>query len=107
MPVLPVVARLRLPGGDIAVEHGDAHPPGSRHRRLRAAHTGARAVLYGHSHRLLVDRDTYPWVLNPGAAGRARTFGGASCLLLHVAGERWRITAWRSDGAVMRRVATR
>ena len=39
-------------------------------------------MVYGHSHRLCIDRSAQPWVANPGAAGRARTFGGPSLLLL-------------------------
>jgi hypothetical protein len=39
--------------------------------------------------------DTVPWVLNPGAAGRTRTYGGPSCLLL-IAGETdWKVEVHR------------
>jgi len=88
---LPVSLALELPGGILAVEHGDRFPPRARHARLRQAHAEAKAVLYGHSHRWLVDDAALPWVLNAGAAGRARTYGGASCLVLTASARRWRV----------------
>jgi len=93
---LPFTATLALPGGALVVEHG--HRAGGvrvRHERLRRRHPEARAVVYGHSHRLVVDTDASPWVLNPGAAGRSRTFGGPSCLILHAAEEAWRVEVLR------------
>jgi putative phosphoesterase len=93
LAALPAQAQVELPGGILAVEHGHrVNPVASRHRKLRARHPQARAIVYGHSHRLLIDRDAAPWVLNPGAAGRARTHGGASCLLLTAGSRQWRIT---------------
>ena len=94
---LPVVARVMLPGGELVVEHGDAYPARARHARLRAAHPQARAVVYGHSHRLLIDREQEPWLLNPGAAGRARTFAGPSCLVLLASGDEWRVSEHRFE----------
>lgn len=93
---LPVEDRIALPGGELVVVHGDQVLPASRrHERLRQHYPDARAIVYGHSHRLVIDRETHPWVVNPGAAGRARTYGGASACIL-VAGERgWRVVARR------------
>lgn len=91
---LPEQLTVPLPGGLLTIEHGHRQGAARRHPRLRAAHGDARAVLYGHSHRLLQDRDALPWLLNPGAAGRARTGGGPSCLLLDT-GADWRITEQR------------
>jgi putative phosphoesterase len=93
---LPGEAMLDLPGGRLMVVHG--HRAGSgpaRHERLRRAYPTARAVVYGHSHRLVCDTERLPWVLNPGAAGRARTYGGASCLVLVVEPEGWRLEVHR------------
>ena len=80
-----------LPGGQLVAIHGDWIPPASRHRRLRAMFPAARAIVYGHSHHLVVDDGESPWILNPGAAGRARTFGGPSCLMLEASVRRWRV----------------
>ena len=99
LATLPEVAELALPGGRLVVVHGDRHLPAARrHERLRTAFPDARAILYGHSHRLCVDDAAHPWVLNPGACGRARTFGGPSCLLLS-AGRRWRLEVCRFERA--------
>jgi putative phosphoesterase len=93
---LPLTASLDLPGGRLAVEHGDrANPVARRHAVLRSRHAGARLVLYGHSHRQLIDDDAEPWVVNPGAAGRSRTYGGAGCVLLRATTEAWSLEALR------------
>lgn len=92
---IPPVARVSLPGGDLVIVHGHRLPANDRHRRLRALYPDARAIVYGHSHRLIADRDAEPWVLNPGAAGRARTYGGPSCLVLGAAATRWVVAIHR------------
>ncbi|HKE49535.1 MAG TPA: metallophosphoesterase family protein [Rhodanobacteraceae bacterium] len=95
LDALDDVAEVALPGGTLIATHGDRYTPSTRHARLRAAFPNARAVLYGHSHRLVVDDAATPWILNPGAAGRARTYGGPSCLVLHASKRGWRIEAHR------------
>ncbi len=93
---LPREAAVELPGGRLLVVHGDRHNPAARrHRVLREAFADARAVVYGHSHRLVADRAARPWVLNPGAGGRNRTFGGPSCLIVHATERHWRVTERR------------
>ncbi len=92
---LPESVEVLLPGGTLALEHGHRHPPARRHARLRAAHPAARVVLCGHSHRLLQDFAAVPWILNPGAAGRARTGGGPSCLVLDAGVGAWRVCVWQ------------
>jgi putative phosphoesterase len=79
---LPETNHIELPGGMLVVVHGDRYPARNRHAKLREKFPEARAVVYGHSHRLTIDKHARPWVLNPGAAGRARTYGGPSCLIL-------------------------
>lgn len=92
---LPETAQLALPGGELIVVHGDRYPAAVRHARLRADHRQARAIVYGHSHRLLIDDKALPWLLNPGAAGRTRTYGGPSCLILTASDEQWQVEAHR------------
>lgn len=93
---LPQQAQLSLPGGVLVVLHGErVQPAARRHEKLRRLYPGVRAVVYGHSHRLVCDRDAVPWVLNPGAAGRARTHGGPSCLTLEASAHGWRVRAHR------------
>lgn len=96
LAALPLNAELSLPGGVLVVVHGDrAGGAAGRHARLRRHYPEARAVVYGHSHRLDCDQTAVPWVLNPGAAGRSRTYGGPSCLLLHATESVWRVEVCR------------
>jgi len=88
-------ADVELPGGVLSATHGDAYAPKTRHARLRAAFPHARGIVYGHSHRLVIDDAQTPWVLNPGAAGRARTYDGPSCLVLYASMKTWRVEAKR------------
>ncbi len=97
---LPHEAMLDLPGGVLAVVHG--HRAGAvahRHRYLRERYPAVRAILYGHSHRLVCDQEESVWVLNPGAAGRARTCGGPSCLILRAGMRVWRVKVRRFSPA--------
>jgi hypothetical protein len=93
---LPKEAEHELPGGVLAVIHGHQHArAATRHRWLRRRFPGARAIVYGHSHHLVCDKSEQPWVLNPGAAGRSRTYGGPSCLVLTASEHRWTIRTHR------------
>lgn len=93
---LPDVLELALPGGKLVVIHGDRYPAAVRVARLRRDFPQARAIVCGHSHRMLVDRTAQPWVLNPGAAGRVRTDGGASALILFAWETGWRLLGLRA-----------
>ena len=95
---LPKIAKLELPGGIVKIEHGhehDMHCP--EHEDLRAAHPDARVVVYGHTHRKVIDDFRHPWVINPGAAGNTRNRGGASCLILTASESLWKIDSYRYD----------
>ena len=92
---LPNWAKVSLPGGELVVIHGHQTPARGRHERLRRRFPQARVLVYGHSHRLLLDQEARPWVLNPGAAGRTRTHGGPSCLVLNAATDDWAIEVFR------------
>ena len=95
LDALEEIAEIELPGGTLIATHGDRYAPAKRHARLRAGFSAARAVVYGHSHRLVIDDAESPWILNPGAAGRARTYGGPSCLVLEASEYAWRVEAQR------------
>jgi len=98
LDTLPREASLELPGGRLVVLHGDdGGSLAERHRRYRRQHADAGAIVYGHSHRLLTDLDERPWILNPGAAGRTRTYGGPSCLFLECDPQGWRIEELRLE----------
>lgn len=92
--MLPEEVMLDLHAGTMVATHGDQLRPASRrHERLRALYPHARAVVYGHTHRLICDQSAVPWILNPGAAGRTRTYGGPSCLLVEAGSRGWRVKA--------------
>jgi putative phosphoesterase len=89
---LPFETSVELPGGELAVTHGHKqYASGRWHQRLRKHFTGCRTVVYGHSHYLEIDQQEEPWVLNPGAAGRIRTHGGPSCLVLEASQKHWHV----------------
>lgn len=89
-------ARLDLPGGQAIVLHGHEHwTEQGLHDVLRERFPHVRLIIYGHSHKLVCDLDTFPWVINPGAAGRIRTHGGPSCLILDASEDDWQIDTIR------------
>ena len=98
LATLPHRASVELPGGRLVVVHGDdGGGIEARHRRYRRRYADAAAVVYGHSHRLLTDFRGRPWVLNPGAAGRVRTYGGPSCLFLTCTDGAWTVEPLRLE----------
>ena len=90
--ILPEYLSLDVPGGMIVVVHGHrVNPAYRRHQALRERYPDARAIVYGHTHRLAVDDAAEPWVLNPGAAGFTRTQGAPSCLVLIATPSDWHV----------------
>lgn len=80
----------------IAVTHGHQfNKSDTRHDNLRNQFPHADIIVYGHSHRIVCDQQQDPWVINPGAAGYTRTFGGASCMVLNYKNKRWDIQQFR------------
>ncbi len=88
---LPNNNRLNLPGGLLVVEHGHRLGNHPDHDDFRLDHADARLIVYGHTHRRIVDQKELPWVVNPGASGKVRTHGGTSCLVLHESEDEWEI----------------
>jgi uncharacterized protein len=79
------VARIEVAGRQLVLLHG--HQLGSpTPEALRAAHSGADIIIYGHTHRPLVDRQHHPLVVNPGSAGAPRFGLGPSVALLELDG---------------------
>ena len=95
LATIPAQVELALPGGTLMVIHGHQTQARERHERLRRRFPLARVLAYGHSHRLVVDQTAEPWVINPGAAGRNRTFGGPSCLVLIAREGEWQVETYR------------
>ena len=88
----PLEAEIALPGGTLAVMHGHQWPAKTRHARLQARFAHARAVVLGHSHRRVLETQTAPWLINPGAAGKSRAYGGPSYVELIAADDDWQVT---------------
>lgn len=89
-------ASFEAPGGHIVVVHGHCHGGDHpQHDQLRESFPHARAIVYGHSHKMVCDLEASPWVMNPGAAGRIRTRGGPSCLLLEASHDTWQVSEHR------------
>jgi len=93
---VPWEARVALPGGELVVVHGHRYGmPGRNHERMRRDYSDARLVVYGHSHRACADQSATPWILNPGVAGRVRTFGGPAFCVLSASTSAWHLDARR------------
>ncbi len=90
---LKTVEKITLPGGIIMVDHGHTHGHKKpSHNSLRQAYPEARVIIYGHTHKQLVERHSTPWIVNPGAAGQTRTHGGSKCLVLTIQSEQnWQV----------------
>lgn len=86
---LPATSKLELPGGLVIIEHGHRLGNHPEHDQFRWDHAEARLVVYGHTHKRVIDQDAEPWVINPGASGKVRTHGGASCIVLNASEEDW------------------
>ena len=100
---LPWEAVLSMPGGKLAVTHGhQVMGVERRHGWLRERYPDARVVVYGHTHWRCIDRSARPWIVNPGVAGRSRTFGGPSLVVIDVAGSRWRLRTVHFEHATPR-----
>ena len=70
---LPKVARVQLDGFDIVVTHGDQFGRGMTPDTLHEAFPEADIIIYGHTHRPLLETvDVVHMVMNPGGAGARR-----------------------------------
>jgi hypothetical protein len=90
---------LNLPGGKIVIEHGHRHGHYEPcHESLRKSYPDAKAIIYGHTHRQVIDKTKIPWVINPGAAGETRNYDGAKCLMITIDGKKeWDIASHSFD----------
>ncbi|SMN01039.1 phosphodiesterase, MJ0936 family [uncultured Candidatus Thioglobus sp.] len=88
------VALLEFDSGKIVIEHGHQHGYQSpSHASLRATYPDAKIIIYGHTHKQVIDKTTTPWVINPGASGNTRNHGGAKCLTITINNAaKWEIT---------------
>ena len=70
---VPKVARLQLDGFEIVVTHGDQFGRGVTPAALHEEFPDADIIIYGHTHRPLLETvDVVVTVMNPGGAGARR-----------------------------------
>ena len=95
---IPHEIEIKLPGGEIALTHGDQYYSDTLwHKHLRENFPNVKAIIYGHSHKLVCDQSQQPWILNPGPAGETRIKrNGASCLVIHVNKDNWDIEPFKA-----------
>jgi putative phosphoesterase len=90
---LKKVEKLNLLGVDIVVDHGHTHGRKQpSHDLLRGSYPNAKIIIYGHTHKQIIDKTSIPWIINPGAAGKTRNQGSSKCLILTINSEQdWQI----------------
>lgn len=96
---IPQIAEVTLPGGIITVTHGDEYFSDYDvwHQSLRSNFPQSKAIIYGHSHRLVCDKNDNPWVLNPGASGATRIQRhGVSCLRITANKKIWDVSEFKA-----------
>jgi putative phosphoesterase len=82
---LKKVEKLNISGVNIVVDHGHTHGRKQpSHDLLRSAYPNAKIIIYGHTHKQIIDKTSIPWIINPGAAGKTRNHGGSKCLILTI-----------------------
>ncbi|HIO91837.1 MAG TPA: metallophosphoesterase [Leucothrix mucor] len=95
---LPHVVSLELPNGKVTIEHGHMHGHHKpSHDSMREAYADSRIVIYGHTHKQVIDKTATPWIINPGAAGITRNHGGPSCLILRCENDDWDVEMIRFE----------
>lgn len=87
--------KIALPGGELVMEHGHRFGGNPDHGAFRGAWPSAKAVIYGHTHKVVFDDADDIWVANPGAAGRERVGEGPSCMLLDIVAGQWSLSIER------------
>ena len=95
---IPESLQLSFDSEIVAITHGHQfYAVETRHKNLRKQFPEADIIIYGHSHHLVCDQEQKPWVINPGAGGYNRTFGGASCMVMHFENNHWIIEETRTQ----------
>jgi len=52
-------------------------------------------IIYGHTHKQVIDKESTPWVINPGASGETRNHGGSKCFTMDIYDDKeWLITPY-------------
>ncbi|NYT52584.1 MAG: metallophosphoesterase family protein [Candidatus Vesicomyosocius endoextente] len=82
---LNLIEKLSFSSGNIIIEHGHKHGHHQpSHNSLRSAYPNSKIIIYGHTHKQVIDKIKTPWIINPGAAGKTRNHGGSKCFILKI-----------------------
>ncbi len=75
---------LEIYNKKIVIEHGHRHGwEKPSHESLRKEHADADIVIYGHTHKQVIEKDQTPWIINPGASGPIRNYDGPKCIVIN------------------------
>ena len=92
---LKATESIEFPGGTLVVNHGHTYGRKPSHDLLRETYADAKVVVYGHTHKQVIDQDNHPWIVNPGAAGIVRNQGESKCLVIDInIAHKWIITSY-------------
>lgn len=98
---IPYQRTVSLPGGDVLLTHGYqcqkgvSTPSQDFVKCLRERYPRVRAIIFGHTHKMVKECQTFPWVLNPGAAGKRLVRIGPSCLILEASISCWFLRSYQ------------
>lgn len=93
---IPEVVELDVQGQKLGLIHGHQYGMSQPdHQKLRQVFDDCRMVIYGHTHKQVIDNTESPWIINPGAAGKIRTKGGPGCLILEIENDNWQIKTFK------------
>jgi len=86
------VEQLEIDKNIITVEHGDRFGHHPSHDDLRFEYPNSKLVVYGHTHNQVCDKNSNPWIVNPGAAGHTRNNDGGPCFMeIQIDNNNWEI----------------
>ena len=87
---VPEVARVELGGVAVVVVHGQQFGSPTP-EKVAGAYPEAGLVVFGHSHRAVIQQAGSVLAVNPGSAGSARFRGPITCALAEIADGRVRV----------------
>ena len=86
------VEQFEINNNIITVEHGDRFGHHPSHDDLRHEYPKSKLIVYGHTHNQVCDKNSKPWIVNPGAAGHTRNNDGGPCFMeIQIDNNNWEI----------------
>ena len=86
------VEQFSINSETVTVEHGDRFGHHPSHDDLRFEYPESKLIIYGHTHNQICDKNSKPWIVNPGAAGHTRNNDGGPCFMeIQIDNNNWEI----------------